>query len=182
MVDTQRTLVDLLTNLFQDGQADGSITPQDVRDLIVSLIPSIGAIYFSTPVETVISTVSTKTLALGTTTATSDLHDIDMPQNNRIRYIGTVRKHFIIDVALSASTIGNNKVIEYQLCKNGVPIPETLMTRAHPGAGNAGTVALTTNTHLDPNDYIELYVSNETDDTNLIINNGTINLTGFLIE
>lgn len=39
MVDTVRTRSDLLTNLFQDGQADSSITEQDMRDLIVSHIP-----------------------------------------------------------------------------------------------------------------------------------------------
>ena len=37
MADTQRTQTDLLTTLFQDGQANGSITAQDIRDLIVSL-------------------------------------------------------------------------------------------------------------------------------------------------
>lgn len=37
MVNTIRTQTDLLTNLFQTGQADGSITAQDIRDLIVSL-------------------------------------------------------------------------------------------------------------------------------------------------
>jgi hypothetical protein len=37
MTDTVRTIPDLLTNLFQDGQAPGSITPQDERDMILSL-------------------------------------------------------------------------------------------------------------------------------------------------
>jgi hypothetical protein len=37
MVDTVRTLEDLLTNVFQDGQADGSISAQDIRDLLVSI-------------------------------------------------------------------------------------------------------------------------------------------------
>lgn len=37
MVDTQRTMQDLLDNLFQDGQAANSITAQDIRDLIVSI-------------------------------------------------------------------------------------------------------------------------------------------------
>ncbi len=36
MVDTVRTLSALLTTLFQDGQAAGSITPNDVRDFIVT--------------------------------------------------------------------------------------------------------------------------------------------------
>ena len=37
MVDTVRTQLELLTTLFQGGQPDGSITSQDVRDLIVSM-------------------------------------------------------------------------------------------------------------------------------------------------
>ena len=37
MADTVRTIPDLLTNLYPDGQAPGSITAQDHRDLIVSL-------------------------------------------------------------------------------------------------------------------------------------------------
>lgn len=37
MADTVRTPNTLLTTLFQDGQAPGSITPQDARDLIVTM-------------------------------------------------------------------------------------------------------------------------------------------------
>ena len=85
MADTPRTIADLLTNLFQDGQPDSSITPQRVRDLIVSLIPALGAIYFSTPVETVVGGANTKVLALGTTTVLASPHSMDMPQNNRLR-------------------------------------------------------------------------------------------------
>jgi hypothetical protein len=43
MVDTVRTQTDLLTNLFQDGQAANSITAQDMRDLIVSLSANSGS-------------------------------------------------------------------------------------------------------------------------------------------
>lgn len=37
MVDTIKTQSELLTNVFQDGQAPGSITAQDMRDLVVSM-------------------------------------------------------------------------------------------------------------------------------------------------
>lgn len=37
MADTERTEATLLSTLFQDGQAAGSITAQDMRDLIVTL-------------------------------------------------------------------------------------------------------------------------------------------------
>ena len=38
MVDTQRTLADLLANLFQDGQAAREITANDMRDLLESVM------------------------------------------------------------------------------------------------------------------------------------------------
>lgn len=182
MADTERSQADLLASLFRDGQAAGSILAQQIRDLIVSLTPAIGAIYFSTPVETVISTQGEKTLALGTTLATASLHNIDMPQNNRIRYTGTIPRHFVIDAAISATIVGNNKTVHFQLFKNGSPLVETLMNRAFGTGSDAGAIPLTTNVDMEKDDYIELFVSNETDTANITIVSGTINLTGVLIE
>ena len=34
MADTSRTVTDMASNLFQDRQAAGSITPQDLRDFL----------------------------------------------------------------------------------------------------------------------------------------------------
>lgn len=42
MVDTVRTMDDLLNNLFQDGQPAGSINEQRMRDLIVSVLGQTG--------------------------------------------------------------------------------------------------------------------------------------------
>ena len=56
------------------------------------------------------------------------------------------------------------------------------MTRAHAGAGSEGVVAISTNVHMVLNDYIELFVSNESDATNLTIVNGTINAVGHTVE
>lgn len=42
MTDTVRTMDALLNSLFQDGQQAGSITPQDIRDLVVSSIGTTG--------------------------------------------------------------------------------------------------------------------------------------------
>jgi hypothetical protein len=53
MVDTVRTVTSLLTTLFQDGQASGSITPQDLRDMIVSLASFIGHVRVVTAAGTV---------------------------------------------------------------------------------------------------------------------------------
>lgn len=182
MADETKTLAELLTLVFQDDQPESSITEQDLRNMILTLTPAIGGIHFSTAVETVISLVSTKTKALGTTSILETAHDVDMPQNNRIRYIGTTERHFMIDVALSTTAAGNNKLLHYQLFKNGIALPETLIPRVHGTGADHGAIPITTNVHLETNDYIELFVSNETDDSNLTIVSGTINMVGFIVE
>jgi hypothetical protein len=67
MVDTVRTTTELLTTLFQDGQSNGAITAQDMRDLVVSVkdpaaVVEINALAdFPTPVSGVITLVTGKT-------------------------------------------------------------------------------------------------------------------------
>lgn len=181
MADTLRTKTELLA-LFADGQIDGSITPQDMRDLIETLTPAIGSIYFSGLVETAITTVNVKVLASGNTTLVTQAHDVDMPQNNRIRYIGTKPRHFEVSISMSTTTAANNKNIEYQIFKNGIALTETTMQIKHGTGNDFSSVSITTNVILSLNDYIELFISNETDNTNVTIENGTINLLGFIVE
>lgn len=181
MVDTARTLAQLF-NIFRDGQSESSISEQDVRDMIVTLVPAIGAIYFSTPVETEIGIAGTPVLALGTTTLLAAAHGISMPQNNRIQYTGDIERHFIIDCAISSTAVSNNETMTYQLYKSGVPLPETLMPRTYGTGSDKGVIAMTTNVHMAKDDYIELFVSNEDSSANITIENGTINLSGFIIE
>ena len=87
MVQTVRSINDLLTNIFPDGLAAKSISAENIRDLIVSLQVIHGGMYISTPVETIIGAVSTPVKALGTTTITAGASSsITMPANNRLVY------------------------------------------------------------------------------------------------
>ena len=45
MADTSRTVADMASNLFQDSQAAGSITPQDLRDFVETCQTKQGSIY-----------------------------------------------------------------------------------------------------------------------------------------
>jgi hypothetical protein len=49
MPDTVRTVATLLSSLLQDGQAAGSITPQDMRDVVVSLLAPETTVTFAAP-------------------------------------------------------------------------------------------------------------------------------------
>lgn len=67
MADTPRTRIYLLASIFQDGQAPGSITAQDMRDYIVSQFPSFVALVSGATVTwTVTAPISKATLTLGT--------------------------------------------------------------------------------------------------------------------
>ena len=55
MADTSRTVTDMASNLFQDSQAAGSITPQDLRDFLETCQVKQGSIYISTAGATTIA-------------------------------------------------------------------------------------------------------------------------------
>lgn len=167
MVDTTRTITDLLTNLFQDGQAAGAITPQDVRDLIVSLQPAHMNIYWSTPAATTISVAGTYTKALGTTTevGASVLMDANAV-SNRMRYTGAPGKEFLVTAAVGVDlAAGANQDIGIQLWRfdasgsSGALVAASEMRSEAAGTGLI-QLALVSRVQLDTNDYLELHITN----------------------
>jgi len=189
MADTQRTLTDLLTNLFQDGQADGSITEQDMRDLIVSLVNPYMGFYISTSAVTTISASGTYYKAAGTTTETNSSSDMDDNggTNNRIRYTGLTTRHFHI-VAQASVTLatGTNQDVGIQVWKYDDSAGSGSLL-AHSEARNyvphSEAVQITTHadTMLDTNDYIEIHVANHTDTNNVELNYGYMFAMGNLM-
>ena len=104
MADTKRTSADLLANLFQDGQAAGSITPQDMRDLIVTMVPSYGNLYLTVPATNGIALTATPEKAAGTTSWISGVDMDDNSVSNRIRYTGTITRRFVVTIAISMTS------------------------------------------------------------------------------
>ena len=181
MVDTVRTQNDLLTNLFQDNQINGSITPQDMRDLIISLTPSSATGKFDTPAATPITIAGIfYSPTSGTSSIVNGTADIDMPQAGRIRYIGVADRHFMLSVSITATVAGNNQDIRFQLTKNGTALPETIVARTWGTGADGGNLAMNTSTILATNDYIELQVSNDTSTSTVTITNGAINMHGHI--
>lgn len=168
MADTERTLNDLLTNLFQDGQPEGSIDPQDMRDLIVSLVPGYGSMYISSSAETTIALVNTPVKVAGTTTAGAKLRDITHT-NGRLTYTGAPIRAFIIDVALSLIVAANNKVMAIYIAKNGTPVAASEQHRKAGTGADVGNASMVVEVELNTDDYIEVFIENTTDDTNATI-------------
>ena len=92
MTDTSRTVSNLVTNLFQDGQAAGSITPQDLRDFIETTQGKQGSMYVSSPGSTTISVAGTYvegTAGTWTLSTAPTANEFDENTDGRLRYTGT---------------------------------------------------------------------------------------------
>lgn len=180
MADIPRTTNDLLTNLFQDGQVPGSITPQDIRDLIVSFQPPHAEFHTNVAAETAIVTQDIFVKAAGSTTLFTSLL-MDMPENNRLRYTGSLTaKHFTIICSLSFTTASNNKLVRCRLAKNGTTEAASEIRNKSATGSDEGTMTLITHVALDANDYVELFVANATDNTNITIERMTMVVLGMM--
>lgn len=87
---------------------------------------------------------------------------------NRIRYTGTETKSFHLHVFATISSADGAKEIRVGLYKNGVT-PETELYPAKPVAATTRTVYTDGCTQLATDDYLELFVANDTDATNITV-------------
>lgn len=183
MADTKRSSTDLLTNLFQNGQADGAITAADMRDLITSLLlPHGAAVMDDNAVETSISGIEVFENIAGVFVEADSLKEITVnPAGGVLTYTGVPDRHFHIVSNLSLVTASNNKIICAQWFKNGttallVPIRHKVGT---------GTDIVSLPIHADAtlstNDTLELKVTNATDTTNLTIKSVYTFVTGMFV-
>ena len=175
--DTQRTLADLLDNLFPDGLPDNSIVAQQMRDLIVSVgqIP-FGSIYTLASIETVIGTKDVYVKASCTTQA-NNLRNMDMPTNNRLRFLGTVPYHIHLACSLSMLSEGSSNLAGFKLyfyddsASSGALIDGSEVKRFIAAGADEGSTALHWDLVMDTNDYLELHVANLTNTGNITVSN-----------
>jgi hypothetical protein len=174
MVDTVRTQSDLLTALFQDGQAAGAISEQDMRDLIVSLTPDMAGYYWSSTSQTNVTSAGTYLKAAGTTagttTPTSNLSYDSV--SNRIKYTGAPGRHFHIvaqaSIGLSAGTNQDIGIGVYHWddsASSGALLPGSEAHNTQAGTDDA-QVTTHADVVMDTNDYIELWITNHTSAAN----------------
>lgn len=179
MVDTSRTVSDLVTNLFQDGQAAGAITPQDMRDLIETCQTKQGSIYVSSAASTSIAVGGTYVEGAGTYTLSTapTANEFDMNANARLRYTGTptVNCFFTASISLEIDTAVVDKELAIQIFKNGSLITGTTIVGFCP-ATTVNSVNLTTYAYasMATNDYVSIFVANIDSTDNVTIRNGNL--------
>jgi hypothetical protein len=178
MTDTERPISTLTGTNFADNQADASITEQDIRDLIVSLACNYGSLYISSAAATTIGTVDTWVKVAGTTTVGSDLRNVTMPANNRLRNDGDNTRVFRVSACLDFLPASANKILGFGFAKNGTIVSETEIRKKTLVATDESTISIEALISLDPTDYVEVFVANRTDGTNATVTRMQFTMVG----
>lgn len=160
MPDTRRTKSALQT-LLADNVA-GDISPQDIRDLLVSTAPAYGAYYVSSAAATTLGGTSTPTKAAGTTASLGASSDITVATTNRITYTAapTIQGLFFCAVTMTCASSTQN--VALSVAKNGTQIAGSIIQRNIGTGSDKGAVATFGIVELAQNDYLEIFVQNDT--------------------
>lgn len=127
-----------------------------------------GNLYITSSATTNFSAVNTPVKALGTTTS-SNLYRVTSPANNRLTYIGSKTRSFQVSGAMSVMSSSNNKSYSVMIAKNGTVLTESRQSVKLGSAGDQRNAAISCIVSLAPNDYIELWAENNTDNTSFQI-------------
>ena len=116
---------------------------------------------------TVITLANTAYKILGSTTPNT-INQKFTHTDNRVTYTGEIIRDFEVTAIISFTT-GNNKVIGLYVAKNGSILPESEMYATASGSGRAESISIQTVLNLQENDYVEIWIENETDTTNVTV-------------
>lgn len=160
MADTPRTLAEIIALLADN--TSGGISEQDIRDMVMSVVPSMGGIYVTAPIETEIANVNEWTKVEGVT-ALSAPHQryVDMPLDGRLRYTGGPDHHFHLVTSVSITAASNNQNVEIAIAKAGVILPGDMERKIANGA-DVGSTAIHSDVTLSTSEYVEVWVRNTT--------------------
>lgn len=176
---TQRTKADLDT-LFADNTTK-QITPSRLRDFLESCVPSAGGIHFHDPgTVTVISAPATFVKAANTSELHPPTNRFSMPADNRLRYDGVVPVLARMIATLSFFTAANNQICHFALYINGVQVvPSRVRTKVASG-GDIQAVTIMACETLNPGDFVEVWLANDTSASNITVDHGHLVATTFL--
>ena len=179
MADTVRTISALQT-LFANN-TDGDISPQDLRDFLVSAEPDRAEIYWSTPAATTTSNQATYYKAAGTTTLQTSPAAVNftMPANNRLTYTGTPTRLFLVQVHASQVTASGSVVVHYRIAVDGTTVSSSeVIRKQNTTPSDVGAFALGTIVSLATNSYVELFLKNATSSTTVTVSAGNLLVWG----
>lgn len=120
-------------------------------------------------IPTVISNTNTPVKILGATSASIITQKFTIT-DNRATYAGSLTRLFKVTATISF-TSGNNNQIGVYITKNGNELNESEVYVTANGAGRAENVTCQTIVQLSTNDYIELFIENNSIANNILVTN-----------
>jgi hypothetical protein len=131
---------------------------------------NIGQYYMqSNATSTTIGVSGTFVKIAGTTTSGAFVEKFTHT-NNRLTYVGAFTGYFKVS-GVATFTSGNNNVIEIRVAKNGTTIAQSESESTANGSGRSENVKFQDIVELLTNDYIEIWVTNTTATTAVIVEN-----------
>jgi hypothetical protein len=89
---------------------------------------------------------------------------------NRLTYVGGLTKEFVITASCSANSVTTpSAILLVRIAKNGATIAESEVQATTSNAGRSENFYCQAITNLAPNDYIELFIANDTSANNVLV-------------
>jgi hypothetical protein len=162
----------------------GDISAQDMRDAVVSLYPSRGALELvSTPIATTFtaSGVYTKVAAATLIDGGVCTSCVEMPADGELRFLKPVDQVLLVNATVAVLPAGNNKQYSFTFAKNGTPIDSLHVSQFFGNlAGRPVGVFLSGLLAITGNDVISLVVRNDTDTTAITASILSLSGIGFI--
>ncbi len=127
---------------------------------------STGNLYITTKATTNIAAANTPVKMAGTTTGLN-LFRVTSPVDNRLTYTGEKTRFFSYTGSISVTASSNGKRFVFYIAKNGTVLPESEQSRKIANGADRGSISLSGVVELAPNDYIEVWVENINDATDI---------------
>jgi len=183
MTQTSKIQSALLAQL--PDNTTGDISPEDIRDCVVSLNPSRGQLEIVSggSAATTFASSNTYVKVAGTTAldTTIDSTSVSQPSNGVLKVLKNVQQIMLVNATLEVLPAANNKRYTFTFAKNGVPVAGLAYTVFYGNlSGNPAGVFLSGLLPMTYNDELSLVVKNGTDTTSITASVYTLSLIGFI--
>lgn len=181
MAETPKTLAALLAQL--PDNTTGLISPEDLRDAVVSLYPSRGQIVLTSSATTTFATTQTYTPVTPPTALDTDVCSscVSMPSNGTLKLLKNVAQVVLVNASLEVLPGANNQRYTFTFAKNGTAIPGLAFTAYYGNlGGNPAGVFLSGLVPMTGNDELTVVAKNETGTTSFVVSVFTLSLVGFI--
>jgi hypothetical protein len=183
MTQTSKIQSALLAQL--PDNTTGDISPEDIRDCVVSLNPSRGQLEIVSggSAATTFASSNTYVKVAGTTAldTTIDSTSVSQPSNGVLKVLKNVQQIMLVNATLEVLPAANNKRYTFTFAKNGTPVPGLAYTHYYGNlGGNPDGVFLSGLLPMTYNDELSIVVKNNTDTTSITASVYTLSLIGFI--